>query len=126
MSNQFYCNRCGGLFNCSPKARPTWCDECRKQEQKEYQAEYYRSRKSELSLLRAANAELMEALNRIANTCDGFDECPVGPQTIAEIARSALSRAEPPKPSRRRACGSRPARRRFRPPTTPVAGHTES
>lgn len=48
----------------------------------------------ELARLRAANAELMEALNRIANTCDGFDECPVGPQTIAEIARAALSRAE--------------------------------
>lgn len=49
---------------------------------------------AELSRLRAVNAELVEALNRIANTCDGFDECPVGPQTIAEIDRAALSRAE--------------------------------
>ena len=53
---------------------------------------------NEITRLRAANEELVEALNRIANTCDGFDECPVGPQTIAEIARAALSRAEQAKP----------------------------
>lgn len=58
MSDQFYCARCGGLFNCSPKARPTWCDDCRKQEQKEYQAEYYKRRKSELARLRAENETL--------------------------------------------------------------------
>lgn len=71
MSDQFYCARCGGLFNCSPKARPTWCDDCRKQEQKEYQAEYYKRRKSELTRLRAENkalqadAELVRAVRRI-------------------------------------------------------------
>lgn len=39
-------------------------------------------------------AGLMEAMHRIANTCENFDGCPVGPQTIAEVAHAALSRAE--------------------------------
>ncbi|HNW34437.1 MAG TPA: hypothetical protein PKM25_05865 [Candidatus Ozemobacteraceae bacterium] len=44
--------------------------------------------------LRGVYAEMMEALTRIANICENFDGCPIGPQTIAEIARAALSRVE--------------------------------
>lgn len=53
---------------------------------------------AELVRLRAVNAELAEALHRIASTCENFDGCPAGPQTIAEVARSALTRAALAKP----------------------------
>ncbi len=39
---------------------------------------------------RLADAE--GALARIDALCSGFDGCPVGPETIAEMAREALSR----------------------------------
>ena len=49
--------------------------------------------KQELARLRAALAakdaeieRLKTALIQIANTCENFDGCPVGPQTIAEVA----------------------------------------
>lgn len=58
----------------------------------------FAARDAELSRLRAVNAELVEAMHRIANTCENFDGCPVGPQTIAEVAHAALSRAERAKP----------------------------
>ena len=43
-----------------------------------------------LSTLAAQNKRRGEALERIANTCEAFDGCPVGPATIAELAREAL------------------------------------
>ena len=106
MSYQFYCNRCGGMFNCSPKARPMWCADCRKQVQKEQHSGYYRSRKAELSRLRAENVAKDAEIERLkAILADALEWGMTSKHFDAgrslkngEDARAALSRAEQAKP----------------------------
>ena len=66
MSRQFYCELCGGLFNRPAKGnRKMWCDDCKPQAEKLYQAEYYKRRKGEIDQLRAAIAAKDAEIERI-------------------------------------------------------------
>ena len=67
MSRQFYCEICGGLFNKPAKGnKRLFCDDCKPQAEKLYQAEYYRRKKAEAEQMRA-DAALGAAVRRIPN-----------------------------------------------------------
>ena len=57
----------------------------------ELQAEVIQT-KAQLGAAQAEAGRLREALEEIANKCSHFLGCPVGPSTIAEIARTALAK----------------------------------
>ena len=55
MSSQFYCELCGGLFNKPAKGnKRMFCDDCKPQAEKLYQAEYYKRRKGSVERLKSA------------------------------------------------------------------------
>jgi hypothetical protein len=50
--------------------------------------------RTELTILRAQNAELLEALKRLLAYTNGFTQCGAGILTAPDQARSAIRRAE--------------------------------
>jgi hypothetical protein len=58
------------------------------------QADFARTLEIELAAAQDEAKRLREALDEIAEKCEHFLGCPVGPTTIADIARAALKAGE--------------------------------
>jgi len=64
---QFFCERCGGLFNLPPKSRGAkrrYCDECRPEVKAEYNREYiskYYKRKRDMAAKHDGTVERLRA-----------------------------------------------------------------
>lgn len=102
MSVQFYCEICGGLFNKHAKChKRRFCDDCKPQAEKLYQAEYYKRRKGGIDQLRAAlaakDAELKveaEARRLLAEERQGFKQQLAAKDAEIERLRRSIDSAD--------------------------------
>lgn len=73
MSIQFYCERCGGLFN-APRASRRFCDTCGVMNQRETQREYWIKRRAKVAAQDGTIDRLKRAIQKHLDAVKKLDD----------------------------------------------------